>query len=73
MLLLFQNKITMCIEVMLCADCVCGAHKAQSPEVAVVQSSSDLLLEQWTVTVVNTRWVSHQILWATGPFMCGYY
>jgi len=58
MQLLWQNNIPMCIEVLLCADCQCGQQKSQSPEVANIPSSTDLLLEQWMVTMVNKRWVS---------------
>jgi hypothetical protein len=58
MQLLWQNSIPMCIEVLLCADCQCGQQKSQSPEVANIPSSTDLLLEQWMVTMVNKRWVS---------------
>jgi len=55
MQLLWQNNIPMCIEVLLCADCQCGQQKSQSPEVANIPSSTDLLLEQWMVTMVNKR------------------
>ncbi|XP_033611272.1 uncharacterized protein LOC111874184 isoform X3 [Cryptotermes secundus] len=55
MQLLWQNNIPMCIEVLLCADCQCGQQKAQSPEVANIPSSTDLLLEQWIVTMVTKR------------------
>jgi hypothetical protein len=58
MQLLWQNNIPMCIEVLLCADCQCGQQKSQSPEVANIPSSTDLLLEQWMVTMVTKRWVS---------------
>jgi hypothetical protein len=57
MQLLWQNNIPMCIEVLLCADCQCGQQKAQSPEVANIPSSTDLLLEQWIVTMVTKRLV----------------
>lgn len=62
MQLLWQNNIPMCIEVLLCADCQCGQQKSQSPEVANIPSSTDLLLEQWMVTMVTKRWVSS---WST--------
>ncbi|XP_021920332.1 protein FAM214A isoform X2 [Zootermopsis nevadensis] len=55
MQLLWQNNIPLCIEVLLCADCQCGQQKAQSPEVANIPSSTDLLLEQWIVTMVTKR------------------
>ncbi|KAJ9593975.1 hypothetical protein L9F63_014616 [Diploptera punctata] len=55
MQLLWQNNIPMCIEVLLCADCQCGQQKAQSPEIANIPSSTDLLLEQWVVTMVTRR------------------
>ncbi|KAJ1519327.1 hypothetical protein ONE63_004626 [Megalurothrips usitatus] len=53
MQLMFQNNVPMCIEVILCSDCPCGAQKAQSTEVGIVPSASDLLLEQWTITYNN--------------------
>ncbi|PSN52982.1 hypothetical protein C0J52_01113 [Blattella germanica] len=55
MQLLWQNKIPMCIEVLLCAGCQCGQQKAQSPEVANIPSPTDLLLEQWVVSMVTRR------------------
>lgn len=55
MQLLWQNSIPMCIEVLLCPDCPCGVQKAQSPEVANIPASTDLLLEQWMITVVTKR------------------
>ncbi|XP_069692464.1 atos homolog protein A isoform X2 [Periplaneta americana] len=55
MQLLWQNNIPLCIEVLLCADCACGQQKAQSPEVANLPSTSDILLEQWMVTMASRR------------------
>uniref|UniRef100_A0A1B6DH39 Atos-like conserved domain-containing protein n=1 Tax=Clastoptera arizonana TaxID=38151 RepID=A0A1B6DH39_9HEMI len=51
--LLCSNSVSMCVEVLLCLNCECGLERAQSPEVANIPSSSDLLLEQWTVSVLH--------------------
>ncbi|XP_026287167.2 uncharacterized protein LOC113212601 isoform X2 [Frankliniella occidentalis] len=51
---MFQNNFPMCIEVLLCPDCPCGALKAQSTDVSNVPCASDLLLEQWTITFNNS-------------------
>ncbi|XP_054280359.1 atos homolog protein A-like [Macrosteles quadrilineatus] len=51
--LLCNNAVPMCVEVLLCPLCPCGTERARSPEVANIPSSSDLLLEQWTVSVVH--------------------
>lgn len=53
MSLLCSNAVPMCVEVLLCPNCDCGMERAQCPEVANLPSSSDLLLEQWTVYVGN--------------------
>ncbi|RZF33683.1 hypothetical protein LSTR_LSTR007061 [Laodelphax striatellus] len=55
MSLLCANSLPMCVEVLLCADCQCGREKAQSSDIAVVPSPNDLLLEQWTVSLVKNR------------------
>ncbi|KAK3923146.1 Protein FAM214A [Frankliniella fusca] len=51
---MFQNNFPMCIEVLLCPDCPCGALKAQSTDVSNVPCATDILLEQWTITF-NSR------------------
>nr|CAD7579251.1 unnamed protein product [Timema californicum] len=55
MQLLWQNNIPMCIEVLLCPDCPCGAQRAQCTEVSNMPAPSDILLEQWLVTAVTNR------------------
>lgn len=55
MLLLCNNAVPMCVEVLLCPVCQCGTERAKNPEIANIPSPSDHLLEQWTVSVVHVR------------------
>ncbi|XP_075219755.1 atos homolog atossa isoform X2 [Lycorma delicatula] len=51
--LLCTNAVPMCLEVLLCAGCQCGKDRAECTDVAVIPSPTDLLLEQWTVSLVK--------------------
>ncbi|XP_063237686.1 atos homolog protein A isoform X2 [Bacillus rossius redtenbacheri] len=68
MQLLWQNSIPMCIEVLLCPDCPCGAQKSQSPEVSNIPSPTDLLLEQWMITMVSRKHLEQPQVPARGLF-----
>ena len=51
MLLLWQNNVSMSIEILLSPDCRVGRAKAHSLEVTTVPEPGSVLLEQWTVAV----------------------
>ena len=55
MLLLWQNNVPVSIEVLLCSDCRLGAQKARSVEFSTIPEPGSILIEQWTVSVQNTK------------------
>ncbi|XP_014240536.1 protein FAM214A [Cimex lectularius] len=55
MALLSENCAPMCIDVLLCPDCLCGQNRANSTNICQVASPTDLLIEQWTVSIINSR------------------
>lgn len=55
MLLLWQNNVSMSIEVLLCSDCRVGRDKAGSLEVTTLPEPGSILLEQWTISILSGR------------------
>uniref|UniRef100_A0A0K8TFR2 Protein FAM214B n=1 Tax=Lygus hesperus TaxID=30085 RepID=A0A0K8TFR2_LYGHE len=53
MRLLSENGAPLCVEVLLCPGCPCGSARAASTNICQVPTSEDLLLEQWTISVVK--------------------
>ncbi len=51
MLLLWQNNVPVCIEVLLCPDCRRGRNNARSVEFSTIPEPGSVLLEQWTVSI----------------------
>lgn len=55
---LHEKSVPICIEVSLGPDCLCGELRSQSTLVSATPSKRDIVLEQWTVTVIHKR--SHE-------------
>lgn len=53
---LYEKSVPICIEVSLGPDCLCGELRSQSTLVSATPSKRDIVLEQWTVTVIHKRW-----------------
>ncbi|XP_059078940.1 atos homolog protein A-like isoform X2 [Tigriopus californicus] len=51
MLLLWQNNVPVCIELLLCSNCRIGRQKATSIEYSTIPEPGSILLEQWIVSV----------------------
>ena len=51
MLLLWQNNVPVCIEILLCPDCRRSRKNARSIEFSTIPEPGSILLEQWTVAV----------------------
>ncbi|KAL1140246.1 hypothetical protein AAG570_000178 [Ranatra chinensis] len=55
MSLLSENCVPMCIDVFLCPDCACGRTRALATNICALPSLTDLLIEQWTVSIVHNK------------------
>lgn len=61
MLLLWQNNVPVSIEVLLCSNCRVSQQKVRSVEFSTIPEPGSILLEQWTVSIVNSSNPSHLI------------
>jgi len=56
---LWRNRVPMCIEVLLFADCRHGQMRCITTDIAPPDASdSCILLEQWTIQNVSRKWVT---------------
>jgi len=55
MSLLSENVVPMRIDIFLCPECPCGQQRARTTNICSLGSPNDLLLEQWTVSIVNNK------------------
>lgn len=53
--LLSENSAPMTIDVLLSPDCPCGSSRASSVNICCLASSEDLLIEQWTVSILSAK------------------
>ncbi|XP_049953796.1 protein FAM214A [Schistocerca serialis cubense] len=54
--LLHRNGMSVCVEVLKCADCTCGNHRSLSTEMVNTPLDTEILLEQWTVNLTENRY-----------------